>query len=152
LARLEALLGEDRVGTPDPQRVHQPDVFVMRPFQDVAEAAVVPNRRKKKRKLLPLEEALQSQTSRIQLGLPLRRFRPPTAISVATDQERPIAILAGPIQGPLCDQRGPWLLSGEWWQKEHWACKEWDVRLEDGSLYRLAEVKRHQWVLAGVYG
>ena len=33
-------------------------------------------------------------------------------------------------------QRGPYLLSGNWWDGESWARAEWDVQLEDGELVR----------------
>ena len=150
LGRLEAMLGDDRVGTPEPLQVHQPDAFVMKPFQD--HMANQQGSRRKPRKATPLEEALQARTDGIRLGLPLRRFRPPPTISVATEHDQPIAILSGQVQGRIVDQRGPWLLSGEWWHKDRWACKEWDVQLEDGGLVRIAEVKHQRWVLAGEYG
>lgn len=160
LARLEALLGADRVGTPNPHPVHRPDAFAMRPFQEVPTTTEAG--RTRARKPTPLEKALREKTTGIRLGLPLRRFRPPHPLTVLTEHNRPIAILSGPpglgetttgtIQGVLTDQRGPWLLSGDWWREERWSAREWDVQLEHQGLYRIAEINKDQWVLAGVYG
>ena len=149
LARLEALLGEDRVGTPEPLATHRPDAFVMKPFQEISRTD---QSRRRSKKPTPLEAARQAAADTIRLGLPLRRFRPPERITVMTEKQGPTAILSGQVQGPVPQQRGPWLLSGEWWHDALWAFKEWDVQLEDGGVYRIAEVEKNQWILVGAYG
>ncbi|MFT4640443.1 MAG: protein ImuB [Verrucomicrobiales bacterium] len=150
LARLEALLGSNRVGTPAPLPVHRPDAFVMKPFSEAMDDSA--NRRKKKRKLSPIEEAFKAKLQAERLGLPLRRFRPPQPITVVTEWDRPSAILSGSLRGIVTQARGPWLQSGDWWQKDHWSQKEWDVQHEDGGLYRIAEIRKNEWILAGIYG
>ncbi len=149
LARLEALLGPDRIGTPEPLPTHRPDAFVMKPFQEISRDS---QSRRKPKKPTPLDAARQAATETVRLGLPLRRFRPPPQITVMTEREGPIAILSGQVKGPITQQRGPWLLSGEWWHEASWAFKEWDVQLEDGGVYRIAEVEGNQWILVGAYG
>jgi len=43
------------------------------------------------------------------------------------------------ISGQVVDQRGPFLLSGNWWHEKSWARAEWDLQLEDGSVCRAHE-------------
>jgi hypothetical protein len=46
--------------------------------------------------------------------------------------------------------RGPWNLSGNWWDCTRWEIREWDVVLENGGIYRLAQ-NLGQWEVVGVY-
>jgi hypothetical protein len=43
------------------------------------------------------------------------------------------------ISGRIMEARGPWKLSGNWWDRTRWETKEWDIALENGSLYRIAQ-------------
>ncbi|MGH8100158.1 MAG: hypothetical protein ACREIW_02590, partial [Chthoniobacterales bacterium] len=54
------------------------------------------------------------------------------------------------INGKVEDQRGPYLLSGNWWDEKSWACAEWDVQLEDGGLVR-AHSSEGTWKVDGIY-
>jgi len=156
LAQLEALVGSDNAGSPAPLDTLRPDAFAMRPFDPDADGETTP--------ALPATQ-----------GLPLRRFRPPRRIELTTRRDPrsgrvcPLAILAGPgqIHGRLRQVAGPWPLSGDWWESaRRWRREEWDVELEDGSLYRLARHHEERtsgdaigkkqgqaaWYLEGVYG
>jgi protein ImuB len=139
LARLEALLGADRVGTPMPGFSHRPDTFQMRPF-----ALTEPRSRP--------PAIAGNEAAQLVPGPPLRRYRPrrPVAVRPAPSSDRPEEILSGPFQGALSGQRGPWLSSGDWWTEAEWTRKEWDVRHQSGLLYRLVQ-EGGKWFLEGCY-
>jgi protein ImuB len=143
LARLEALLGSERVGAPEYTPSHRPDPGGMRPF--LTDAAKPPT--EETLGTVPLEMLLK-------LGPALRRFRPPVPVRVASDRNRvPLALVSGPALGRFRQVLGPCLVSGNWWERGTlWSRREWDVQLEDGALYRL--VSQHpgtEWLLDGVY-
>jgi len=145
LGRLEALLGSDRVGTPEYRASHRPDAGGLRPFQ--ADAGRKPAPEEALAAAVPLEV-------RLKLGPALRRFRPPVPVRVASDRNRvPLALVSGPTTGRFRQILGPWLVSGDWWERGTlWSRREWDVQLEDGTLYRLAS--QHpgtEWLPDGVY-
>ncbi len=132
LARLEALLGSDRVGTPAPSRSHQPDAFQM---NTTAPEKTIPPA----------------------CSLPLRRFRPPLEIAVASDSPpgrhpRPLALLTGPWPGQVLEQRGPFPSSGQLWQPDlAWHRLEWDIRIDHAPLLRLTYQPTNRWHLDGSY-
>lgn len=154
LAQIEALVGTENAGSPVPKDSHRPDSFEMRPF-DPEDGTRLPGRK-----------SPEDFLSAVQ-GLPLRRFRPPRPLEVdviedpASGRARPVAVPSGEIRGRFCHLAGPWPLSGDWWESaQRWRREEWDVQLEDGSLYRLSchleeddsPSKRPAWYLEGVYG
>jgi hypothetical protein len=51
---------------------------------------------------------------------------------------KPVLIQSGLISGRILEARGPWKLSGDWWDRMQWETKEWDIALDDG-LYRIAQ-------------
>jgi protein ImuB len=116
LARLAALLGSDRVGTPVLGETHRPDAFHLEPFSwDLTSPVVVTK--------LPLRAAL-------------RRFRPNIAASVLLADEQPIYLRSGQISGAVSGQRGPYRASGNWWDEKIWSRSEWDLELENNVLVR----------------
>ncbi len=138
LARLEAMVGPGRIGSPTPADTHRPDQFHLAPFQEKETAC---------------DKPVQNPAPR----LPLRRFRPPIPLHLdarhdpRTGDPCPGTILSGTLRGTIRQSIGPWKLSGHWWEKpQHWTRREWDIQLEDHSLYRIAYYKR-QWFLEGVY-
>jgi len=134
LARVVALVGSGRVGTPRVKETHRPDAFCLEPLEtSIGE--------------------LEEETSALPpLGLPLRRFRPARPASVDLHQKAPEALFSPDVQGRVCAWRGPWRSSGDWWEKSsRWAREEWDVELVSGGVYRLAREKG-RWFIEGVYG
>ncbi len=121
LARLSALLGSDRVGTPIKEETHRPDAFRMEPFEWQV-GAIDPNRPPSK-----------DEKSRVAL----RRFRPPANTSVFVSEARYLE--SDKIRGQIVDQSGPFLFSGNWWNEKSWARAEWDMQLDDNSLIRCHE-------------
>jgi protein ImuB len=84
------------------------------------------------------------------LGLQLRRFRPPLAAKIDFRDERPADFRSASFGGTITDMRGPFVTSGEWWDKSAWSRKEWDVQTSDGSMYRLVRTPEGDF-LEGVY-
>jgi protein ImuB len=136
LARLTALLGADRVGTPALEETHRPDAFRMEPFS-WAVASAVPSRE--------ISHALRTAHATA-----LRRFRPAITASVLRDENKPAHVCSSEIQGTIVEQRGPYLLSGNWWGEKSWARAEWDLQLQNGELVRAHE-RDDVWKIDGVY-
>ena len=144
LARLTALLGADRVGTPVLEETHRPDAFRLEPFTWQV-GAIDLNRPK-----------AVEPTSRIAL----RRFRPAVSASVLLDEQIPAHVRSAEIQGKVIEQRGPYLLSGNWWDEKSWISAEWNLQMENGELLRAHEtdppsqsygVAGRTWKVDGIY-
>lgn len=133
VARVAAVMGEDRVGTPRRLESLRPDAVGL-----VAPPAVIEEYRPSPRPPL--------------LGPVLRRLRPPAAATVEIDGERPCYVVSLPsaVQGEVRHALGPWRRSGEWWDRDAFEHSEWDVELEGGGLYRL-RCSRAGWSIEGVY-
>jgi protein ImuB len=153
LARLSAVLGPDRVGTPELENSHRPDAFHLT-APDFENAP------------LPEEEELPIRV------LPLRRFRPSIPAQVECEPEgaspkagsdarvsgqaerrvgrRPISVCCSVVNGKLKIVVGPWRSSGQWWEPDmDWEREEWDAATSDGQVIRLV----HQpdgWFVEGV--
>ncbi len=133
LARLTALLGADRVGSPEAEETHRPDAVRMR----------VPEFGRG-------QDAGAGRRAAEQHGPCLRRFRPSVHADVATEQGRPVHVSALTLSGRVCRARGPWKISGEWWDQRRWSRHEWDVQMRDGTLCRLFRTQ-DGWFIEGVY-
>jgi protein ImuB len=134
LARLSALLGNDRVGTPVLEETHRPDAFRMEPFSWHSEPE---GRRTEEKKKMEVRHRTA-----------LRRFRPPAATSIFISKHRHLQ--SDKVHGQIIDQSGPFLLSGNWWDEKSWARAEYDMQLENGELVRAHE-SDGLWKLDGVY-
>jgi protein ImuB len=129
LARLTALLGADRVGTPVLEETHRSDAFRIEPFAwNIA--------------------ADTSATTKEKSPIALRRFRPAISGSVFTSENWHLQ--GEKIRGKIVKQRGPYLFSGNWWDEKSWMRAEWDLQLEAGELI-LAHESQGTWKLDGVY-
>jgi protein ImuB len=129
LARLQALLGGDRVGSPEVEPSHHPDAFHLRPYKIESSA--------------PLEEP------DLLIGIPWLRFRPPIHAQVILNETQPTFLYSSRCSGPIQEARGPWFLEGNWWEARRWSREEWDVATAEG-IYRLVRVKAG-WFLDGIY-
>ncbi len=138
LARLTALLGGDRIGTPVLEETHRPDAFRMQPFRwDIVESTV------------PSGQSFDvPRTARITAAL--RRFRPAVSASVLQDEDTPAHVRSAEISGKIIAQRGPYFLSGNWWDEKSWTRAEWDLQLQNGELVRAHE-RDGVWKIDGVY-
>jgi len=133
LARLTALLGVDRVGTPVLEETHRPDAFRIQPF-----AWNVSMRFAADTHSASLRAGLSASTEEKKEapGVALRRFRPPTSATVFISENVAAHFQSKKISGKLVDQRGPYLASGNWWDEKIWSRSEWDLQLENNVLVR----------------
>jgi protein ImuB len=129
LARLQALIGADRVGTPELEPSAHPDAFQVRPYDASAER-------------LPASDAPL-------IGIPWLRFVPPIPAKVEVNDGFPAFVCSPRFTGPIVEACGPWLLEGNWWERRHWSREEWDAATPEG-IYRLIQVD-DAWFLDGVY-
>jgi protein ImuB len=133
LARVAALVGSDRVGTPCPADTHRPDAFTL--------TAPPPT-------LAPLPRGFTHPPR----GLALRRYRPPLPATVELKGREPAFVWTSTLRESVRAVAGPWFTSGDWWEKDRfWQREEWDVELEPGGLYRLVRVPESGWFLEGEY-
>jgi hypothetical protein len=145
-ARLNALVGEPRSGSPIVLDTHRPDGFEMRPFDGQGGRG-------------PGGQGARGTGGHESWEIPrlpvLRRFRPPIAIRVAVDRGRPVSVAIdrrGMPGGRVEHAAGPWRTSGAWWDGEeaHWDRDEWDVAFADGALCRIFRDRiTERWFLEG---
>jgi len=147
LARLTALLGGDRIGTPVLEETHRPDAFRMQPFSWAVESASSAVARAKED--VPSGETPHALRTAHATGA-LRRFRPAVSASVLRDEEIPAHVRSAEMSGKIIAQRGPYFLSGNWWDEKSWARADWDLQLQNGELVRAYE-RDGVWKLDGVY-
>jgi protein ImuB len=112
LARLCAIVGEDRVGAPELEDTHRPHSFRLRALRAEKPAG-----------------SFAPPASRIAL----RRVRPPRPIQVMLHQERPKAFHDEGKRYLVDSAYGPWRSSGCWWSQEAWDAEEWDVLATDST-------------------
>src|SRR5437867_10761511 len=138
LARLSALLGNNRVGTPVLEETHRPDAFRMEPFSWAQNDEI----------RISNDERNSGATRRASLQISLRRFRPPATTSIFVSDNKHLE--GEKIRGRVVDQAGPFLLSGNWWDEKSWARAEYDMQLENGELVRAHE-SEGVWKIDGIY-
>jgi protein ImuB len=128
LARLTALVGHDRVGTPVVEPSHRPDAFRMEPIDLICRREMTKRQRTAalqnlsdfaKRPGMRQSSAAFESPPR---GLCLRRFRPSLQAAFAHR---------------VVQKAGPWHLSGQWWDHQRWSRTDWDIQTEDEHLYRI---------------
>jgi protein ImuB len=162
LARLGAVMGQDRIGAPAVVDSHRPGAFTVQPFRtEWVGAGDISG-------LRPRASGLRRQASReienpripgspdpqmsgFGLGLQtsdggrawcssvLRRYRVSVPARVALAHGVPVRVTtdrASCAGGRVVKAAGPWRSSGEWW-KGPWNRDEWDVALTDASVYRV---------------
>ena len=153
LARLTALVGADRIGTPVLEETHRPDVFRMQPFSwssnEPPSSSPSPPHGEKESPLPEGEGRVRGPHAILQ-WVALRRFRPAVSASVLQDQDTASHVRTAEMSGKVIEQRGPYLLSGNWWDEKSWARAEWDLQLQNGELVRAHE-RDGGWKIDGVY-
>jgi protein ImuB len=121
LARLAALVGNEKVGIPQRIDTHRPDSLQM----------LIPE--------LGWSRKNGKKGGRPKAGPGLRRYRPGIAARVELNDGKPVLMRSSLISGRILEVRGPWKLSGNWWDRTRWETKEWDIALDNGGLYRIAQ-------------
>jgi protein ImuB len=135
LARIQSIVGENRVGRSQLVDTHRPDAFRVIGFGGVEKR--------------PARGPAADQGVRPP-NLSLRMFRPPRAAHVSLASGQPSFLAADGIRGKILDFAGPWRTSGDWWTADPWLRDGWDIALSDGALYRLYCCP-HGWFLEGSY-
>ena len=137
MARLTALMGDGRSGSPTNVDSWKAGAFAMETF-----APKEP------------ESATRIADRGSRIASAIRRFRHPVPIRVRLDQGKPSRITTdrrGLDGGPIEMCAGPWRSSGAWWDSDLWNRDEWDVTLASGETYRLFhERESGNWFLDGI--
>jgi protein ImuB len=123
LARLGALMGSDRIGSPVVLDTDRPGAFAMQPFQTDWSA----------------KSSTQNPAPRTLVMSALRRCRHPVPARVTLQDGRPVRVTSdrsGFEGGGVRTCVGPWRTSGDWWSRG-WNHAEWDVVLSTGVAYRI---------------
>lgn len=135
LARLKAIVGDERVGAPVLEDTHRADSFRMESFS-AAGAMAAPG----------------AQTARIAL----RRVRPPAPVSVVLRSMKPVAFRDRERRFEVTAAYGPWRTGGCWWSAAVWDGEEWDVlAVESGgasvACVLTCDPARKAWLLEAFY-
>ncbi len=170
LARLFALLGPGRVGSPRAVDTHRPEVFTLVDYAPPTPPTVRPEPRRGRglltvRTLRP-PVPLEVITARASLAEAGALAEPPAGRVPAIDDLdllalrlvalRPVVAsdtAEGPrIGGEVRVASGPWRLEEEWWSGSPTDRDYWDVELSDGALYRIfRERATGDWFADGIY-
>lgn len=142
LARLFALLGPDRVGSPRPMDSHRPERF------SLVEYTPPP----------PPEVSREPRTGRGLLAV--RVLRPPLGLEVLSGDQGPLEVRTlvhdesekrPRIEGRVKVASGPWGLEEGWWTEEPTGRDYWDVELT-GGIYRIYRDRvTGEWFADGIY-
>jgi protein ImuB len=139
LARISAVVGKGRAGSPELLDTHRREAFEIKHF--------MPSAQKNGNGCAPKE-----------LVTALRIFRPPVPVRVNQQNGKPSHISAmkqGEISGDVLWSAGPWRSSGDWWEQDAWMRDEWDIALREHTsiaLYRLVhDLFGGKWMLEGSY-
>ena len=153
LARLIALLGADRVGTPVLEETHRPDAFRLESFSWAVESDTSAGASAKEDVLSGQNHQSGSDPHALRTEhatVVLRRFRPAAPASVFLDEDKPVHIRSADVNGKVVRQAGAYFLSGNWWDEKSWACAEWDLQLKNGEVVRCHE-SEGTWKIDGIY-
>ena len=156
IARLAALLGADRVGSPRAVDGHRPERFALMPYAPLPPPDFAPEACRKSRGLMAV-----------------RVLRPPVPLEVLVESLPPLPpgegrgegeASANPrlrslkslgdtaIAGSVKVAAGPWSLEEGWWSREPADRDYWDVELSEGGLYRIYRDRRDgAWFADGIY-
>ncbi len=137
LARIRAIVGEDRVGAAVLEDTHRPDAFHMKAF-------VVP-------RTVP-----KTRSSTDGLYTAALRLRPPEPVHMALGKAGPSSFVFR--QQPYAVERayGPWYASGAWWSHTAWSTEQWDIaaRCPTGSSLLCCvtrDLARGAWQIEAIY-
>ena len=134
VARLVALLGEERVGMALADDSHLPERF------GIGEYAPPP----------PPDRRLKPEKSRGLLAV--RVFRPPMPVEVIMNGEQIASVKGeGDVCGTVRTYSGPWRVESDWWTETPAAREYWDVELDGGAVYRLYQSEKREWLVDARY-
>jgi protein ImuB len=154
LARISAVVGAGRSGSPVLLDTHRRDAFEVRHFAPSQTRSW--NDERLARPVGRGSSALQNHTGEIVTAL--RILRPPIAVRVSHSKGQPSHVMSrkrGQISGEVLWAAGPWRSSGDWWEQDAWVRNEWDIAVQEAGgigLYRLLhDLLTSEWLLQGRY-
>lgn len=135
IARLKALVGEERVGSAVLEDSHDSGSFHMESFSITGKNSPLPSTGPQ---------------------IALRRVRPAMPIHVAIQDSKPAAFRTSGSRFQISEAFGPWKTSGRWWSTSPWDTEEWDVLAtgtngESIACLLLRDCLRNQWHLEAYY-
>jgi protein ImuB len=159
LARLKALVGADRVGSPALEDTHRRGSFRMENFVMHGEPAACIPRSQKRDRSAGSGQALgrpKPGGEIVPARMALRRVRPPAPVWIVHRAMKPAAFRNSEDNFEISAAYGPWLSSGCWWAGEGWDEEEWDVLAmkSDGTQVAcllVCDRTRNAWRLEAYY-
>ena len=169
LARLAAIVGEQKIGAAEVLGTHRPDAFQMRRFSPAAPQELNQSGHREsgssghRKKDHPIARSPDHPMHSV---MALRRFRPPLEAVVEVREDVPVRIAAGEIRGEVASVSGPWRSSEDWWKEKmprigtddhgsNWARDEWDIAVPSKqgiALYRIyRDLTSGAWFVEGSY-
>jgi protein ImuB len=135
LARLKAIVGDDRVGSPELDDTHRPGSFHMTDFTVEGKAPA-------------------ANTSCVRMAL--RRMRPPEPVRVDLRATKPAFFRNRENSFEVVAAYGPWKTAGCWWSTEGWDIEEWDVLANNSNGLTVAcllvhDRVRNEWRIEAHY-
>jgi protein ImuB len=135
LARLRAIVGDDRVGAPVLEDTHRRDRFRL-------ESVDIDGHIPESKPAIP--------------RMALRRMRPAVPVRVVQRETKPVAFREHENHFAITAAYGPWRTSGCWWSRDEWDLEEWDILAErsDGSSVACLLVRDragNEWRLEACY-
>ncbi len=135
LARLKALVGEGRVGSPVLDDTHRSGSFHIAEFSVDRKASEAPHTR---------------------VNIALRRLRPPRPVHIEFQLAKPAALRFDREWLRISAAYGPWKTTGCWWSTDGWDAEEWDILAssKDGASIAcllVHDLQRREWLVEALY-
>jgi protein ImuB len=108
MARIRAIVGEERAGSMELKDTHEPDAFRMKPFSVMTANAEISHEPK-----LP--------------AAVMRRLRPVENAAMTLRNNSPHIFYFRGIAYETEKSYGPWRAAGGWWTEGRWSIEEWDI-------------------------
>ncbi len=135
LARIRAIVGEDRVGRAVLKDTHRSDDFRMEPF-------TVPSGRP------AVSMSNHKKTA-------MRQLRPAEKLTVSTRDEQPETFFFRGKRYVVERAYGPWRASGDWWSGSRWKLEQWDFISRSGEerlcCCAVHDLEQGLWTMEGLY-
>jgi len=155
LARISAVVGEGRAGSPQLLNTHRSQAFEMRRFTPSSNLNFGGTG---VRARAAEHYSGNGNNSSANLVTALRIFRPPIAVIVNQQDGKLFHISShkrNQLSGEVVWTAGPWRTSGDWWEQDAWVRYEWDIAVQEKTgivLYRLVhDLLDGRWLLEGSY-
>lgn len=119
MARIRAVVGEERVGSVELKDSHEPDAFRMKPF------------------FVARSQSDQHPEPKLPAAV-MRRLRPPEKVAMTIRNSVPHIFYFRGNAYEVEKTYGPWQAAGGWWTDGRWSLEEWDIvaRLRDTAYAR----------------